>query len=117
MEKDTIDLLKNLSNSGMAIFGVIALALTIFKEVLKKAFTDKDSLKTVVEEQKKMSEQLRTVITELKLELSELETLNVRNHSEIMKLIESGNTQKLREYLLENEMQKALREAKRNEKL
>jgi hypothetical protein len=113
MENNTIDLLKTLSNSSIAIFGAIALFLKIFQEVLKKAFTDKDNLKTVVEEQKRMSEQLRVVITELKLELSELETLNVRNHSEIMKLIESGNSQKLKEYLIEYEMHKAVREAKR----
>jgi hypothetical protein len=107
MEKETVDILKNLSTSTIAIFGVISLALTIFREVLKKAFTDKDSLKTVVEEQQKIGAQLNTVIIELKQELAELETLNIRNHSEIIRLIERGEMEKLREYLLEIEMQKA----------
>jgi hypothetical protein len=107
MEKETIDILKNLSTSTIAIFGVISLALTIFREVLKKALTDKDSLKTVVDEQQKIGAQLNTVIIELKQELAELETLNIRNHSEIIRLIERGEMEKLREYLLEIEMQKA----------
>lgn len=113
MEKETVDILKNLSTSTIAIFGVISLALTIFREVLKKAFTDKDSLKTVVEEQQKIGTQLSTVITELKQELAELETLNIKNHSEIIRMIERGEMEKLREYLIENEMQKAMRDSKR----
>jgi hypothetical protein len=113
MEKETVDILKNLSTSTIAIFGVISLALTIFREVLKKAFTDKDSLKTVVEEQQKIGSQLSTVITELKQELAELETLNIKNHSEIIRMIERGEMEKLREYLIENEMQKAMRDSKK----
>lgn len=115
MEKETIDLLKTLSSGTIAIFGAISLGLTLIRELMKRAFADKDSLAVVVEEQKKISGQLSSVITELKLELSELETLNVKNHSEILKLVESGNTQKLREYLIQEEMRKAMREGNRND--
>jgi len=113
MEKETIDILKSLSTSTIAIFGVISLALTIFREVLKKAFTDKDSLKTMVEEQQKIGAQLNMVITELRQELAELETLNIRNHSEIIRMIEKGEMEKLREYLIEIEMLKASEKSKR----